>query len=40
VPASGAAAQVLLLTFFTATVGIYALEHGVHGFGVGHFSPT
>ncbi len=40
VPASGAVAQVILLTFFTATVGLYALENGVHGFGIGHFSPT
>ena len=40
VAASGAVVQVLLLTFFTATVGLYALEHGVHGFGLGHFSPT
>ena len=40
VPVSGAAAQVILLTFFTATVGLYALEHGAHGFGLGHFSPT
>ena len=40
VAASGAAAQVVLLTLFTATVGLYALEHGVHGFGLDHFSPT
>jgi amino acid transporter len=40
VPASGAAAQVLLLTLFTATVGLYALEHGAHGIAIGHFSPT
>ncbi len=40
VAATGAAVQVVLLTFFTVTVGLYALEHGVHGFGIGHFSPT
>ena len=40
VAATGAAVQVVLLTFFTVTVGLYALEHGVHGFGLGHLSPT
>ncbi len=40
VPASGAAAQVVLLTVFTATVGLYALEHGAHGIALGHLSPT
>ncbi len=40
VPASGAAAQVVLLTLFTATVGLYALEHGAHGLALGSLSPT
>jgi len=40
IPATCAAVQVLLLLFFTATVGIYAAEHGVHGVGSGDLSPT
>ena len=40
VPASGAATQVILLAFFTASVVLYALENGVQGFALGDFSPT
>jgi amino acid transporter len=40
IPTLGAWARILLLGFFTATVAGYALEHGLHGFGVHDFSPT
>ena len=40
VPSSGAIGQILLLAFFTVTVGIYAAEHGVHGITVTALAPT
>ena len=40
VPTIGAWARMALLGFFTITVVIYALKHGVHGFGPGAFRPT
>lgn len=39
-PAVGAWARILVLSFFTATVALYAAKHGVHGFGLPDFSPT
>src|SRR5262245_30553649 len=39
IASSGALAQVLLLSFFTATVVAYAVRNGVHGFGAGDFAP-
>jgi amino acid transporter len=36
----GAIVRVVLISFFTLTVFIYAGEHGVHGFGGGAFKPT
>jgi glutamate:GABA antiporter len=39
-PSAGAAAQVGLLAFFTATVVVYAARHGVHGPAVGDLVPT
>ncbi len=40
VPASGAAARVVLIALFTATVALYAGVHGVHGFAVTHLQPS
>ena len=40
VPASGAIARVALIALFSATVGIYAVQHGVHGFAAAHLTPT
>jgi len=40
VPSSGAIGQIALLTFFTATVAVYAGRHGVHGISVGDLTPT
>ena len=40
VPASGAIARVVLIALFSATVGIYAVRHGVHGFAAAHLTPT
>lgn len=40
VPSSGAIGQVLLLTFFTVTVVLYGVRHGVHGIALGGFGPT
>jgi amino acid transporter len=40
VPLAGAAAQVGLLAFFTATVVVYAARHGVHGPAAGDLVPT
>ncbi len=39
-PTIGAFIRIGLLTVFVATVIVYAAEHGVHGFGIGSFSPT
>ena len=30
----------ILIALFSATVGVYAVKHGVHGFAAGHLSPT
>jgi glutamate:GABA antiporter len=40
VPLAGAAAQIGLLAFFTATVVAYAARHGVHGPAAGDLVPT
>jgi amino acid transporter len=40
IPAIGAAAQVGLLTFFTATVVAYAAREGVHGVAAGDVAPS
>jgi len=40
VPLAGAAAQVGLLGFFTATVIAYAAEHGLHGPAAGDLAPS
>ena len=40
IPNLGAAARIIALTVFSIAVGMYAVEHGVHGFGAGSFSPT
>jgi amino acid transporter len=40
IPATCAVVQVALLVVFTATVAIYAAEHGVHGVGSGDMAPT
>jgi amino acid transporter len=39
-PTLGAFIRIVLLSFFVATVIIYGIEHGVHGFGIGSFKPT
>jgi amino acid transporter len=39
-PTAGAFIRILLLGVFVVTVVIYAFDHGMHGFGVGDFSPT
>jgi amino acid transporter len=40
IPTIGALARILVLAFFTFSVVIYAIKHGVHGFGGGEFGPT
>ena len=40
IPTIGAFARVILLAFFSISVLIYAIKHGVHGFGAGSFKPT
>ncbi len=40
IPTIGAFVRVIVLSFFTLTVIIYAASHGVHGVKVGGFSPT
>src|SRR3954462_10945989 len=40
IPTIGAWVRVLVLGFFTLTVVIYAISHGVHGVGAGEFKPT
>jgi glutamate:GABA antiporter len=40
VPTIGGFARMAILALFTATVAIYALVHGVQGFGGGDFVPT
>jgi amino acid transporter len=39
-PTIGAFVRILLLSIFALTVIVYAFDHGVHGFGIGDFSPT
>jgi glutamate:GABA antiporter len=40
IPTIGAVVRVVVLAFFSLTVVIYAISHGVHGVGAGDFSPT
>ncbi len=40
IPTSGAIGQIALLTFFTASVVVYGVRHGVHGLDVGALSPS
>ena len=40
IPNVGAIVRVGVLAFFSITVLIYAIEHGVHGFGAGDFVPS
>ena len=39
-PTSGAIGQIVLLAFFTVSVAIYGIQHGVHGIGVGDLPPS
>jgi amino acid transporter len=40
IPTIGAFVKIALVTWVCVTVGIYAIEHGVHGSGLSDFSPT
>jgi len=40
IPTVGAYVRVIVLTFFTVSVGLYATQHGVHGFTGGDFGPS
>jgi amino acid transporter len=40
IPTSGAIGQIALLLFFTVSVILYGIRHGVHGIQVSEFSPT
>jgi glutamate:GABA antiporter len=40
VPTSGAIGQIVLLTFFSATVVAYGFQHGVHGLAAADMAPT
>lgn len=40
IPTLGAWSRFVLLGLFTVTVVIYGIKHGLHGFGLGDFSPT
>lgn len=40
IPNLGAITRILVLAFFSLTVIIYAIEHGVHGYSVSGFRPT
>jgi len=40
VPTSGALTQIALLAFFTVTVVVYGVQHGLHGIVVGDLRPT
>ncbi|MFF7759192.1 APC family permease [Streptomyces griseorubiginosus] len=40
IPTVGAWSRFLLLGLFTVTVVVYGVQHGLHGFGLGDFSPT
>ena len=39
IPNFGALVRIGVLAFFSMTVVIYAIEHGVHGYAVGNFNP-
>jgi amino acid transporter len=40
IPNLGAVARVAVLAFFSLTVVIYAVEHGIHGYSAGDFAPS
>ncbi len=40
IPNLGAIVRFVVLTLFSVTVIIYAIEHGLHGYGAGDFRPT
>jgi amino acid transporter len=40
IPTIGAWGRVIVLSFFTLSVIIFAIKHGVHGFGAGDFKPS
>ncbi|MER5787681.1 APC family permease [Streptomyces sp. NPDC001980] len=40
IPTIGAWSRFVLLGLFTVTVVVYGIKHGLHGFGIGDFSPT
>lgn len=40
IPGSGAVTQIVLLVFFTATVALSGIRHGVHGLALGELMPT
>ena len=40
VPTSGAIAQIVLLVFFTGSVALYGIGHGIHGISVGDLAPS
>jgi amino acid transporter len=40
IPNAGAIVRFLVLGFFSLTVVVFAIKHGVHGYGIGDFSPT
>lgn len=40
IPTLGAFGRIIVLGFFTLSVVIYALKHGVHGFAAGNFAPS
>ncbi|MFJ5303875.1 APC family permease [Streptomyces sp. NPDC088350] len=40
IPTIGAWSRFVLLGLFTLTVVVYAIKHGMHGFGLSDFSPT
>jgi amino acid transporter len=40
IPTSGAIGQIALLAFFTASVVLYGMRHGVHGISAGDLSPS
>ena len=39
-PTSGAIGQMVLLSFFTVSVVLYGLRHGIHGIGIGDLAPS
>ena len=39
-PSSGAIGQIVLLTFFTGSVVVFGVVHGVHGIALGDFAPS